>query len=261
MTESEVESALASRTVKTLGGDAAQSPGSLAVCTWNAEWAEPGTERGDLVRRRLLATESDLIVLTEGCAGLLPDGGHTVDAGADWGYRVRDPERRKVLMWSREPWRSVTAAGSGSAAGRIVSARTDTRAGEVTVIGVCIPWRDAHVRTGRRDRRPWQEHLEYLDVLGAALNTHSLGSLVIAGDLNQRIPRTRQPVEAASRLMAVIESLTLHTGGETDDGRLIDHVITTGDLRCRERFTWPGEQDGRRTSDHAGVCVRLERAL
>jgi hypothetical protein len=40
---------------------------------------------------------------------------------------------------------------------------TDTPIGPIRFVGVCIPWRDAHVRTGRRDRAPWEDHLRFLE--------------------------------------------------------------------------------------------------
>jgi hypothetical protein len=40
---------------------------------------------------------------------------------------------------------------------------TDTPIGPIRFVGVCIPWRDAHVRTGRRDRAPCEDHLRFLE--------------------------------------------------------------------------------------------------
>ena len=32
----------------------------------------------------------------------------------------------------------------------------------LTVVGVCIPWRDAHMPSGRKNRSQWQEHKAWL---------------------------------------------------------------------------------------------------
>ena len=112
------------------------------VATWNVEWAEPGSQCGGQVHERLTRLGCDVVVVTEGSAGVLPEGGHVVDAGADWGYGF-EPHRRKVLAWSRRPWSDVTQIDSGAGLGRVVSATTDTPLGPLLVIAVCIPWRDS----------------------------------------------------------------------------------------------------------------------
>ena len=82
---------------------------SLDVATWNVEWATPGTRRGDRVAAVLLDL-ADVMVVTECTLGVLPPG-HVVAGGDDWGYRVDDPTRRKVALWSRWPWRDVDPVG------------------------------------------------------------------------------------------------------------------------------------------------------
>jgi endonuclease/exonuclease/phosphatase family metal-dependent hydrolase len=227
---------------------------SLRVATWNVEWAKPGSERGERVRAVLAGLAADILIVTEGSAAVLPEGGHIIDAGADWGYGDK-PERRKVLAWSRTPWTDVETIDVGASRGRVVSARTETVLGEIEVISVCIPWRDAHVRTGRRDARPWSEHLECC----SHLVDRPIGPrTVIAGDFNQRIPRIRQPIAVAVALDQVLTPFTVWTGGDTDAGPLIDHIATTPDLRCSAMQAWAGRDVTGRLSDHAGVAVHLE---
>ncbi len=68
-----------------------------------------------------------------------------------------------MLLWSKRPWSVVDPAGSEALpSGRLVAGITQTDLGPLTVVGVCIPWRDAHVRTGRKDRDPWQDHESWL---------------------------------------------------------------------------------------------------
>ncbi|HEY1051050.1 MAG TPA: hypothetical protein VGE39_14870, partial [Prosthecobacter sp.] len=108
---------------------------------------------------------SHVICVTEGYADIFPEGGHIITSDADHGYPIT-PGRHKVLLWSRNPWREVDALGSALLPpGRFVAGTTDTPRGPLRFIGVCIPWRDAHVRTGQRNRQPWEDHLTYLQHL------------------------------------------------------------------------------------------------
>ena len=166
-------------------------PPMCRLATWNVEWATPGTRRGDRVAAVLLDL-ADVMVVTESTLGVLPPG-HVVAGGDDWGYRVDDPTRRKVALWSRWPWRDVDPVGHPDLPpGRFVAGSTDTPIGEVRVVGVCVPWAGAHVSTGRRDRRQWEDHERYLRALPEVLAGQPR-PLVVAGDLNQRLPRSRQP--------------------------------------------------------------------
>jgi hypothetical protein len=134
---------------------------TTTIINWNIAWARPQTPRGIELLRRIDHCRPDVICLTEASTDFLPPDGHLITSSADYGYRA--PEgRRKVLLWSRHPWEQVDDLGSPALpAGRFVSGVTATSAGLLRFIGVCVPWRDAHVRTGRRDRAPWADHLAY----------------------------------------------------------------------------------------------------
>lgn len=230
----------------------------ITVATWNIAWAPADGPRGSMVRQRLAATAADVLVVTEGRQALLPDGGHVVDAGDDWGY-PRKPDRRKVLLWSRWPLTDVGRFTTGGAAGRVVTALTATPAGPIRVVAVCIPWTNAHVSTGRQDATAWSEHLDCLNQLDTlAARFDPAVPTVVAGDFNQRIPRIRQPVRVAARLAEVMDRWTIHTAGDIEHGPLIDHVAS--DLTCTELRTWPGHSAELRLSDHSGVVCRLVRA-
>ena len=196
-------------------------------------------------------------MLTEGCADVLPSDGFIIDAGHYWGYRVDDPSRRKVLMWSRRPWTDVDVVSDHSLPrGRLVSGITATPIGPLRVVGVCVPWRAAHVDTGRRDRRPWEDHSRFLDALGELLKCWP-DRTILAGDLNQRIPRTSQPVDIADQLDRVLAGLEVPTAGVSSP-RLIDHIAHTRELTTTGSPTLiPDSLDGRRLSDHIGVAVDL----
>ena len=54
------------------------------------------------------------------------------------------------------------------------------------MLGVCIPWQDAHVRSGRADRKRWAEHIDYCEVLGPAIiEAVNLEPTIVAGDFNE----------------------------------------------------------------------------
>jgi endonuclease/exonuclease/phosphatase family metal-dependent hydrolase len=231
----------------------------LTVLTWNAWWAHALAARGRRVAEILSAAGADVIVLTEAEADVLPAGGHFVDAGRDWGYAVQREGRRKVLMWSKEPWRDIDPLGDARMPpGRWIAATTDTELGPIRVVGVCIPWRGAHVTTGQSDRKPWQEHLAYLDALPTALKSQPT-PLVIAGDFNQRIPRARQPRDVADALDHALNGLVVATEDGPKRSGLIDHVAHSPDLTARRSAELPGVDADGKLSDHTGVVVTFNR--
>lgn len=264
---------------------------SFRLCVWNVMWAKAGTERGEAVRGKLREPGFDVICLTEGTVGgnrrgdgggplnlgenpgscgLLPEGGYVIDSDPDYGYRIIEG-RRKVLLWSRRPWREVDRVGDpGMPGGRFVSGVTETPVGDVRFVGVCIPWDWAHVDTGRKDRARWEDHLRYLEGLGKYLGGFRVceGSspgmnaggilvaggtpVVIAGDFNQTIPRTRARVDVYEALMRALRGWDLATAGLGG----IDHVALNGGLRALRVDRWEAEYAvGKPVSDHAGVTV------
>ncbi|MGB0971995.1 MAG: endonuclease/exonuclease/phosphatase family protein [Mycobacterium sp.] len=229
----------------------------LNIATWNTQWATLKTDRGHRVRSKLRYSDFDAIVITEGARDLLPSGGHMVDAGADWGYGLK-LDRRKVIVWSRFPLSLESLASTGAALGRLAVATVATPGGAVRVIGVCIPWRDAHVSTGRSDASSWSEHLQYLDQLDELLETlDDRVPTVIAGDFNQRIPRVRQPDRVAHRLTKTFADWTIHTTGNLSHGPHIDHIASNAHLACRSTSDWLRADGQGVLSDHAGVSCRL----
>lgn len=242
------------------GEGAPASNGTLTVATWNTGWATLRSQNGRRVAARLKATGADIIVVTEGARELLPPGGHLVDAGTNWGYRLSNPVRRKVIVWSRFPLLIEAAGGPDATSGRLAVASTTTPEGPVRVIGVCIPWKDAHVTTGRCTATPWSEHLEYLDQLEALLfNLNGEVPTIIAGDFNQRMPRVRQPIRVADRLAAVLKGWTVHTAGDHKHGPHIDHVATNAGFLCESVIDWAASDVEGTLSDHSGVSCRLVR--
>lgn len=234
----------------------------LRIGTWNAEWARPSTPRGEAVRAALQAPDCDVLCVTEGYAGLLPHEGYLIDAGPDWGYRA-PPGRRKVLLWSRRPWREVDRVGCESLpGGRFVAGTTETPLGRVCFLGVCIPWAGAHVATGRKDRKQWQDHREWLAGFEALPFRQGATRTVVLGDFNQRFPRKRVPKLVHEALLQSLGDLVVATAGGLEEapGLSIDHIAHTRDLRIRGRIgIWSrSTMEGLRLSDHFGVWGEFE---
>lgn len=127
--------------------------GSMRVLLWNLNWALPGTAAGRLVRDLVLQYDPDIACFPEAVQPFFDFGGFVVTSAADYGYR-HDGTRRKVVLWSKLPWHSVDEVGDPALpSGRFVRAETSSPAGPIHVFGVCVPWADAHVSTGQRNRR------------------------------------------------------------------------------------------------------------
>ena len=230
---------------------------TVRIGTWNVDWARPDGDRDIRVAAALRKPECDILCVSEGCAGVLPAGGHTVDAGPDWGYGCEEA-RRKVLVWSRQPWSAVDLGGSGALpGGRLVAGLTQTALGLLTVVGVCIPWRDAHVRSGRGDRGRWQEHEAWLAGFGGLPYRHAKRRTVVLGEFNQQLPRGSQPKGVHAALLDAFEGFGFATAGDLEGapGRSTGHIAHTPDLVPAGGIgLWSGEnRQGNRLSGHFGV--------
>ena len=238
---------------------------AIRIGTWNTEWASPSSSRGSIIRDMLAGSGCDLLCVTEGFAGIFPDRGHVIDAGKDWGYPIR-AGRRKVLLWSRQPWTPhVEAVGSADLpGGRFVAGSTETQSGTcLTVVGVCIPWRDAHVRTGRKDRRPWQDHEAWLAGFEKLCSRIPESRTIVLGDFNQSIPRKKSvPRKAHEALLRSFGRFSFATQGELSGGlAAIDHIAHTPDLTRGSIGIWSGETASQiRLSDHFGVWCDVSAA-
>jgi len=144
--------------------------------------------------------------------------------------------------------------------GRFVAGSTNTPFGALRVIGVCIPWRDAHVRTGRGDRDAWEEHLAYLETLQKVLQGHTSRTIIL-GDFNQRIPRRWTPEHVHQRLLDAFEpDFSIVTEGllEPAGAQAIDHMALSNDLIADQVTTISNLTDGgRHLSDHFGITAKI----
>lgn len=234
----------------------------MKIVNWNVGWATPRSPRQPEILRRMEAHAPEVVCLTEMDLALLPWDGHVVCAGADYGYEA-PKNRRKVLLWSRERWLEVDQTGDADMPpGRFVRATTRTSVGDLTVVGVCIPWsgsRAGPVFTPRRRR--WEDHQAYLRCLGGLLVGMPRQRLVVVGDFNQRVRQGRRPSRLASALHeAVSTHVTIATAALGAEGRrAIDHIALSADLHCGTLGVIDSVHEGRRLSDHFGVYADLSR--
>lgn len=230
----------------------------MRLLNWNVEFAPPAGARGRAIDQIVASHGADVVCLTEAHATLPARDGHWVWSDADYGYEGTGT-RRKVGLWSRRPWADVDLVGSRDLpGGRFVVGTTDTSAGPLRVVGVCIPWRAAHVSTGRRDRAPWEDHVAYLEALAALIpGWLNAGPLVVVGDFNQRIPRRYAPIAAHEALLRAFAPLTIATTGVLPglDRPVIDHVALGPGLRAGSVSGISRFDGDRRLSDHDGVVV------
>ena len=227
------------------------------VGTWNTEWKKPNERDGKIIGEKLAATNCDVLCVTEGYAGILPSGGHVIDAGQDWGCPIKSG-RRKVLLWSKQPWTPHThALGSEEIPeGRFVAGTTETTSGaRLTIVGACIPWSHSHVSTCRKNRKPWEDHEAWLAGFEKIRCRLPESRCVILGDFNQKIPRTWAPHRVYGSLKQAFEGFKFATEGDLPGGlRAIDHIAHTPDLKPRSIEIWHKEfADDTRLSDHFGV--------
>ena len=84
--------------------------------------------------------------------------------------------------------------------GRFVSGVTQTSVGEVTVIGVCIPWFGSRTEARRKLERKlqWEDHEQYLAGLAEVLKQGSEKRLIVMGDFNQIIGPGKPPTPGTS---------------------------------------------------------------
>ena len=149
----------------------------LKISCWNSDWATPRSKRGKFFIDKF---DSDIICLAEGYESLLPKDGYLISSHEDYGYKTKNG-RRKVILWSKNEWTDIDQLGSTEIpSGRFISGITNG----IRIVGLCIPWRFAHVSTGRKDRKPWEDHLSFIQNL-----SFSNEKTIIIGDFNQNIPK------------------------------------------------------------------------
>ena len=212
---------------------------SLKISCWNSNWATPTSKRGKFFIDQF---DSDIICLTEGYENLLPKDGYIISSHEDYGYKTKNG-RRKVILWSKDKWTDVNQIGSKEIpTGRFISGLTKG----IKIVGLCIPWRFAHVSTGRKDRKPWEDHLSFIQNL-----SFSNEKTIILGDFNQNIPKKNQPEIVFSSLQNMIDGFNLLT---TNLGLI--HIVISNDLKAESVRRISTENN----SDHDGINCSIKFA-
>lgn len=226
--------------------------GDCTLLNWNTEWKRPSGRAGALIRKTISRAGADVVCITEGFVDGAPEGYFGVFSEEDYGYPVISG-RRKVALWSRTPWTETFDSLDKAPPGRFVSAVTEAAGvGTIRVVGVCVPWEAAHVSTGRRDRRRWEDHVTFLKALlrhldedGKCLPT------ILAGDFNQTWPPRRAP-QAAREAFDDLVSRFQFVGKAKPEQRSVCHAFVRGGLVGRPLRDLENYCDGIRLSDHRG---------
>lgn len=241
----------------------------LKLVNWNVEWATPRSQRYDEIVSRIRRHAPEIVCLTETHPGLL-ECGYAIGAQPDYGYGIRE-DRRKALLWSKTPWKHVDDVGDPRLPpGRFISGVTETSLGEMTVVGLCIPWEGsrAGTRYGGERRRAWEDHETYLEHLAGILSGAPSKRLLVMGDFNQRVGvggsrslqarRSGRAHRAALLRKALPPQITLATAALGYRGRrTIDHVALSADIAVEALSVISNIHEGRRLSDHFGVVAEL----
>jgi endonuclease/exonuclease/phosphatase family metal-dependent hydrolase len=229
----------------------------LRVVVWNLEWAP--RRRRPRIRARFEELRPDLICATEADREVLPSGGHTAECEPDAGYGIRGL-RRKVILWSRWPLDEADEIGSPDLpTGRFIAATVHAPPGPIRVVGVCIPWSHALVRSD--GHAVWEDHLAYLRALGPLLADQDASiPLLLLGDFNQRLPRSRAPARVHKELTRALRGLCVATEGTVPviERSVIDHLAHSPSLWVRDlEGIDRADVDGRPLSDHDGVVATV----
>ena len=233
---------------------------SLSIVNWNVEFATPRSWRTPEILSRIDRHGPEIVCLTETHDELFAQSGHAICSKPDYGYGIKK-NRRKVLLWSKEPWCQVDDLGIDLLPpGRFISGITRTSVGEVAVIGICIPWFDSRTRASRgaERRRRWQDHEEYLAGLTEVLGRVEAKRLIVMGDFNQRIGEgSRAPRALRLALQeAFSPNLRIVTADLVFQGRKsIDHIALSADWAVDSLAAISNIHENRKLSDHFGVAA------
>ena len=227
----------------------------MKLVNWNVAGANPRSKSSRVVaraveiRNRIDRQSPEIVCLTKTHSGLLEDG-HRICARPDCGSGIQEG-RRKVLLWSREPWERVVddIGDDRLPSGRFISGITRTSVGEVTVVGLCIPWRWSRTPRFGGVRREWEDHEDYLKHLKGVLSRAPSERFVVMGDFNQCIVKRRDGSKAARRADLLRQAIPQHVKvvtSELERRRTIDHIAISKDMEVAGSpgviSSIPGEQ-------------------
>jgi endonuclease/exonuclease/phosphatase family metal-dependent hydrolase len=230
----------------------------LTVALWNLGWRTETSASGRAGLAILDDFSPDILCLAETHLGF-GSLGHDIVSGDDYGLGPQRT-RRKVILSSRRPWRSIDHLGSSvMPSGRFVAAETETAFGPVRVIGVCVPWRMAAVSTGMRDKQPWEQHRRFLDGLQEVMGSEMPPRTIVLGDFNQRLLRGRGVPPEVHRQFRYLFGDDIAVASAGTNETAIDHCFALPGLKIVSREVIERRTSGGiAMSDHDGLIVRLE---
>ena len=235
----------------------------MKIVNWNVDWATTSWRTHE-IRSRINRHSPEIVCLTETHfdSRLLEDGDR-ISARPDYGYGIQK-SRRKVLLWSREPWEHLDDFGDDRLPpGRFVSGVTRTSVGEVAVVGLCIPWSGSRVgaRYSGDRREAWDDHEAYLEHLAGVLSRAPSERLVVMGDFNQKLGKTSRPgSKTAHRADLLRRAIPPHVTLVTREleycgRRTIDHIGLSSDMTPGSLDVISNVHAERALSDHFGVVA------
>jgi len=229
--------------------------------TWNLERRKVTSAAGLIASEHLHSQASEFMFLTDTRTDFPQHDGHMAFGNHPGSYFAES--ERKVAIWSKYPLEQIDSVGDVRLPpNRYVSALASTPLGKLRVICVCIPWHMANVRFGNKNKKPWQSHIEFLEILPEVLQRYS-EPIIIAGDFNQRIPRVKGgQIAAAEAMQLCFEDYDIVSEGTIAglDRPGIDHIALSSEFECLDVFGWSNVVKGKKVSDHngAGCEVRLK---
>ncbi len=120
----------------------------MKALLWNVQWNSTKRAR-DTIDSVVKSDSPEVACFTEATdcfKQLMPE---VISSTAEYGYAT-DGTRRKVWLGSTEAWHDVEFESDPEMpSGRFVSGVTHG----VRFVGVCVPWFDANVSTGQKNRK------------------------------------------------------------------------------------------------------------
>ncbi len=224
----------------------------LVVC--NTEWATGKKKK--LLNEIIFDYSPDIVCATEVKKDFFLKEENIIFSESNYGYNTVD--KYKVSLWSKNPWTTITETLPNAPSGRFLSAYTESDSSLINIIGVCIPWKSAHVSTGMKNKKIWEDHISYIDALNEYLEKDTNPKQIICGDMNQRIPIEKQPKQVFDKLTNMLGKHKIITNGiipkiETVS---IDHVAVKG-FDEKEMFGVSRFKDGIELTDHNLIFCEL----
>jgi exonuclease III len=234
----------------------------VKILNWNIAWNSENKRKIEIIKTVIRSKDPDVICITDGNSTLKIEGyPHVISSEKDYGYK-HDGTRRKVLLFSKYPFGPMNPCGIVTdPPGRFISGSIKYNNSEYLIIGMCVPLKSAHVNTGNKNRKVWEDHSTFLNQLKDIIEKSSkYANVIVMGDFNQTIPHTNQPEAVYNLLMEMFTEFKMATEhmNATDDSYLVDHIIISKNLNSAKPVVLKNKHENIELSDHSGYFVELE---